>query len=1036
MTIVLIVTANSICSPAYGDAVTDYNLAVQFYKQERWKLAADACADFVKNYPNHNQVAMAHLYWGQSLIHLRDFAKAREQFRLYLKDPKALSDRALAMYRVGECSYFLNDAKAAEQELGQFLKEHDDHDLTEWAIVYLANTQFQLNKVQEAIVSFETSLAKFSEGSLKSEAEYGLARAFEVDGQTSKAVDLYERILLNEKHPNAAEAQFHLAALHFEAARYDKAGLAFRGVIEKFPSHRLAPLAALNAGYAFYQQQQFPEAIKQFELAAQTESQAVTAKYWKGLSFKSSGDYQEASETFQQVLKDAPDNPLLENLLFQRGDAELRLGKIESAMELFAKVYEDIPDGQYADDALHSACEAIFQSGDLTKAAELHEKFAERYASGGLKQVQDLLYGRILIAMGDEASLAESGKKAFYQKAVDVLKSVLESTSVDDTARYSRFQLGRAYERLEDDKSLITVLEPLVRDAAPKDQVAIDSLLLVANANLRQQNFAAAVDGYQRFLPLVESAELRRAALAGLIATQIGQKDWNAVLDHLKKLEAVDPNYLHYSRLSLAAGDAAFDVEKYGEAQKFFQLAVAQTVGNEFYFAAMSGLGHAYYKSENYAEAAKTFAELAKVPEVGLKLGTHAWYMLGMAYRQAGENAAAVEAYRNGLDEYQDEAKTAEPEVQETIYRLAKGAARGARELEKLNDAGEYYEVAYASIQQLPSVMSAELDKLIFEWADMYYNAENFTRADELFKLLIEKTPQSELADDAGLILAESLRFSGKNNEAEIAFRKLTSSEEADDFVKQRCYIHLVDLGAERQNWESVLQDATTLQDQFPENEHQLYLQYRMAEASLQTKKITQASERLEDLRTAILKFSDTPPPTWWEEVWLLQAEAALLQKDYAKIGERVEELRKRSPASKVIHRGDLLIGRSLENQAKFPEAREAYLRVIESETGKGTETAAEAQFRIAESYLKQNNFEAALKEYYKVYAGYDAPTFESAALYQAARSDISMKQWKGAVQTFKILLDEFPESEHVKDAKKQLSEIEAAFPELKRDSP
>ncbi|MDB4743883.1 tetratricopeptide repeat protein, partial [Planctomicrobium sp.] len=136
-----------------------------------------------------------------------------------------------------------------------------------------------------------------------------------------------------------------------------------------------------------------------------------------------------------------------------------------------------------------------------------------------------------------------------------------------------------------------------------------------------------------------------------------------------------------------------------------------------------------------------------------------------------------------------------------------------------------------------------------------------------------------------------------------------------------------------------------------------------------------------------------------------------------------------------VIHRADLLLGRGFENQAKFDEARSAYSRVIESESGKGTETAAEAQFRLAESYLKQNNFEQAFKEYYKVYTGYDAPGYESAALYQAARSDTKMKNWKGAVQTFKVLLEEFPESEYADDAQVQLTEIETAFPELKKES-
>ena len=278
------------------------------------------------------------------------------------------------------------------------------------------------------------------------------------------------------------------------------------------------------------------------------------------------------------------------------------------------------------------------------------------------------------------------------------------------------------------------------------------------------------------------------------------------------------------------------------------------------------------------------------------------------------------------------------------------------------------------------------------------------------------------------------MRFAGKVQSAETDFRKLVQSEQADDFIKQRAFIHLVDLGSEQKKWQQVLDDAKTVQKQFPANEHQLYLDYRIAEAFLQTDQVDAAVQKLEGLQESISKLKDEAPP-WWEEVWILRAQAALEEKEYSDLEDVVDDLRSRSPESKVIHRADLLLGRGYENQAKFEEARSAYLRAIESESGSGTETAAEAQFRVAESYLKQNNLKLAFKEYYKVYTGYDAPGYEAAALFQAARADAKMKNWKGAVQTFKILLEEFPQSEYADDAKQQLNEIETAFPELISES-
>ncbi|HWL10350.1 MAG TPA: tetratricopeptide repeat protein, partial [Planctomicrobium sp.] len=119
-----------------------------------------------------------------------------------------------------------------------------------------------------------------------------------------------------------------------------------------------------------------------------------------------------------------------------------------------------------------------------------------------------------------------------------------------------------------------------------------------------------------------------------------------------------------------------------------------------------------------------------------------------------------------------------------------------------------------------------------------------------------------------------------------------------------------------------------------------------------------------------------------------------------------------------------------LENRARFDEARAAYRRVIDSEAGRGTETAAESQFRIAESYLKENNLPVALREYYKVYAGYAVPRLASAALFQAASCDVTMKHYQEAMTTYRKLITEFPESEFTGQAKDRIKELEAALPQ------
>lgn len=1017
-----------------ADAITDYNLAVQFYKLERWNLAAEACEEFVKKYPDHVQAPMAQLYWGQSLVHLRDFEKAREKFKVYLNDPRAKTDRALAMYRVGESSYFLNDVKSAEKELATFLSTYPEHELAEWAIVYLAQSQFQGNEISKAINSFESSISKYPNSPLKSEAQYGLARAYEADGQAEKAIKLYLLVLDLKDDPQAASALFHLAALNFSTGQYSEADQRFQEFTQKYPENRLVPLAALNAGYANYQLRKFDEAIVRFKLASKAESQQLTSLYWIGLSHKSLGDYGTAVKVFEEAIAQAKDEPLVESISFQAGDAALRLRNFPVAIKFFSSVYQKYPNGEYADDALHSACEASLQSNDLTKAAELNTLFEQRYSKSGLQLVQGLLYGRILIAIGDQATGDDVEQKAFYQKAAQILQNVVGSTTVKETQNFARFQLARAYERLNEEEKLISTLEPFLTETEELSEYGLDSLLLLANAKLRRKEFEEAITHYRRLLTTENSPEMQRPIYQGLTSALISTKNWEGVETNLKKLEALDTQDKHFSQLSLAAGDAAFEEGTWQDAEKFFRMGSAREVDNQYFLASLSGLGHSIYKQDQFAKSAEVFQKLSTSVLADPQLEAHAYYMLGMSLRQSEQLEQALAAYQSGLDKFNVEIKKQPVEFQQTIYGLAKGAARIARDSAILEEANNYYQQAFDLVQLIPERAEEELDKLLFEWADMHYNAEAYSKADEIYGKLIELRPKSPLADDAALILGESLRFANESIKAKQEFRKLVESDVADDFIKQRAYIHLVDLGAEEKDWQQVLADSQTLQKVHPENEHQLYLDYRISEAFLQTKQLEAAQEKLIQLQQDLIALKEEAP-AWWEEVWILQAQATLQAKGYSGLEAIVADLRQRSPESKVIHRADLLLGRGFENQAKFEEARSAYTRTIESESGNGTETAAEAQFRLAESYLKQNNFEQAFKEYYKVYTGYDAPGYESAALFQAARSDAKMKNWKGAVQTFKVLLEEFPESEYAGDAREQLSEIEKAFPELKKDT-
>ena len=1032
---------------ARADATTDYNLAVTFYKQKQWDRAAAACEDFLAKYPEHNRAPLTRLYWGQSLIHVKKFREARGHFRRFAEDAPRHPDLPLALYRIGECSYFVSDFAEAKEEFLQFLREFQDHDLAEWAQLYLAESLFRLNDVSAAVAGFEQYRQRYPNGNLIDDAEYGLARALELQGDREEAIQLYTTIANRPGSPRASEALFNLGARHFDDANYAAAAQAFEEVGRVDPEHHLASLSELNAGYARFHLEEYDKAISHFEKARSVAELTDTASYWLGLSHKSAGRHVDAAEVFEQSLNRRPDQPLAQNLTFHWGDAELRNANYAAAMELLERCAQRWPDGELGDDALHSASQAALLMADLPKALKLNEEFIKSYPGSGLRFVQALVHGRTLLAWGDQQTDGSPEKSQAYRDALTVLKRVTAEASVPETLHNATFQLARAHERLGESREVVSVLDELLGngEALPALERR-DALLLRANALLRLQDHENAQLGYWAFLEVVSEDTERRIGLIGLANAQLGLKAWEPLESTLQELGTIDPEDRQFSPLAVAAGDGAFDEGEWERAIRLFQQVLDLGETGTFYAEALSGKGHALYETEQFQQAADAFEALASLTTQDDRLRSHAYYMTALSARRAGETARALKWYQQGYEAFTLAALTevtpdAVP-IGENAYRCAKGGARTARtqfeenrDQESFNLADKMYEAAYQELKRLPVDQQSELDLLINEWADLSYNAKDYDRSDELYALLLTERPESDLADDAKLILAESLRFSDRLEDAREAFKTLSQAPGADDFVRQRAFVHLLDLAAESSDWPAVLESARRLASDFPESDHTSYVQYRTGEALLQMKEYEDAADTLGSLNQTLAMNFDTAPP-WWPESWLLLADAKFRLKQYEEMEAILTDLTRKAPGSPILYRADALIGQSYENQARFEEARAAYQRVVDSDTGRGTETAAECQFRIAESYLKEKNYEAAYTHYYKVSVGYESEMYEPAALIQAARCDAALKRWRGAVATYQKLIDEFPGSQFVEPAQTELREIETRHPELKRQDP
>lgn len=124
-------------------------------------------------------------------------------------------------------------------------------------------------------------------------------------------------------------------------------------------------------------------------------------------------------------------------------------------------------------------------------------------------------------------------------------------------------------------------------------------------------------------------------------------------------------------------------------------------------------------------------------------------------------------------------------------------------------------------------------------------------------------------------------------------------------------------------------------------------------------------------------------------------------------------------------HEFTFVKARALETRGLYDDAEELYLKVIESESGRGSETAAIAQWRIGEIHFHRESYSVAIESYQKVDMLYNYAQWKTAAILQAGKCQEHLGNWKHAATLYTQLIKRFPESTMATQAKERLVLIE-----------
>ncbi|MEX0704567.1 MAG: tetratricopeptide repeat protein [Planctomycetales bacterium] len=997
----------------------DYQVAVESYRRKDWDAAASSFRRFLAAAPQeHPRTPLARLYLGLTLFNQQKHQEARETFRSWVQDYPQNRNLGDTMYRLAECSYRVDDLAAAETEFASFIDKFPQHEFVEWALPYLGDVQLRRDKVEAAAETFRRSLSKHPAGAMAEDAKFGLALAREAQGQPEAAIALYRELAANPNGERAGEAQLKLATRQFDAGRFDEAAKAYDELETKFPGHRYVPLARLNAGFSWYRLGDFTKARDRFERAEGDKELAVSAAYWKGLSLKAAGNYQGAAAALAAAFGiESPQKTkeLAGEIAFHWADSELRGGNPDVARARFLVVADQMRDHPLADDALHLAAEVALHSGDLAAAQQLAERFAKDYPQSPLAVQHALLSGRVLDSRG-EKSENERERTALYEQAVAEFQQALSGAKQSPQIAMARFHLARTQSKLGRHEQVLEAGGPLARDLRDGKGPAefADVLILHADSLLALSKFEEAAQTASDYLKLRPSSEQAPQALSVKAVAEARLGNAAAADESRAQLAERFPKDPLVSRTTYRLAEIAYDGEAWDRAAGLFRKVVAADVP-DLQPQALSGLAWSQYRQNQFAEAATTFARVAEKHGAHPELGPEAAFMHGLSLEGAERIEPAAQSYASTFAKFAPQSPAAkgaeEKGTGHYAYQAGLQAARMLHKLGKLDEADKAYEIVLAKYPQ-----AADVDERLNEWAVVNYEAQRFARSDAIFRRLVQVAPESDLADNARLSLAESARIAGKSAEARKEFEALRAGAKSDEEVREVATYHLIGIAVEAEDWKSARELAEALQAKFPASRYRHFARFHQGEAALNLDELETALESFQKLRDE-RNAPELAKAPWFPRLWVLLAETYFRLKKYPEVARTVDELRKEHAESEFLHQADDVLGRALKQQAQFDEARAAFRRVVDSAAGRRTRTAARSQFYIAETYMIERKYPEARDEYLKVVLLYDHPELQAPALFQAAQCEEQIGNWPQAVKKYEELLEKFPQNEHAQKA-------------------
>lgn len=968
----------------WGD--DQYTLAADHYRNGRWDQAITEFTALTEKEPSHPRSPLAHFFLGESYIQLQKYPDCIGHFDQFIQQVAKHPLRTRGIFRRAEAHYLIGNDNQAIQEFELLVKTPEAEIYSEFVLAYLGEmyqrrgSSKDLKRAQEC---FEQALAKHPNSSLSNRCRLGLAQLFQSNGEYREADRFLAFLIESGDEAIVPDAKLSRASILVELQDWSTA------------------LELLN-----------DDAIEQLGPGLRAK-----ARYWRGRAELGVEDWEAAVEHLRAAIGGLKDQQLAEAAVYDCAIALWRLGDMDGAESMLQRYVDTWSEGRWSAEARFLRIQAALETGDSTIVQPLVNEFANHHPGHPL-------WVRVL-----EAEARAAFTRGDYRQAIESFERLIAKPSEPNKQlsswyymlAVSQMAIGNYVVSLENlDSCMKRLMED--RDDPVRQVLQENAHFAKCTALMKLEKYTQARSEQLNWLAKYPQSAFRPEIVADHLACLIELEDWEGCetfQSQLHPLLGASGERLSLGSDSIRVARHYFDGADYKRSESWFQLA-AKSIHQKVREQATSGLAWADFSTSDGERRDQAF-DLLMTRFADNDMTANAALRQAESLAKEGRLDEARKVLRKALEQVKDW-----PNRHYALALLARLTVKaGSRASQKT--AARLLEEAIETAESHET--EAPLDAYLYDLAWLHMDLGEPAKGQSAFRRIHLNYPNSRYWADATFRVAQSYFDQGKYDLASELLQELETSRQrkgidgqilvTDGLIVHVHYLQAM-VAVKQTNWEQVEEHCNDVCREDPDHALRWNAEYWKAEALYRRGNYVSASTAFR----AVVERTEGRLEPWVAMAHLRLAQSVAQRQQWEEaltIAQRAQKLFKDFHQDYEL---DYLMGRALAQDARFEEARASYQRVIDSPTGRQTETAAMAQWMIGETYFHQEKYALAANAYHRTETLFAFPQWQAAALLQAGKCHEHLRQESDAISVYRQLIREYAGHSLAEQAEKRLDRL------------